>query len=198
MQNKLKTDYAYKLRVQDFATGKIFSFNQYSKQESFAFFVSGLHNCLEFSQPPLVFISGYANTENAFYCLNNIIKAINAAVNYLKFYYCNARSKQYASVSTWLCIFFTSQLFFFLETEKKFTQVAYDNYKKIVKSILRCRKTINSPKNYFWERQICKEWSAHAIAGTVRGDDKNNTHLFSLLSVNKLERFSFKLPYKRW
>ena len=35
---KTKTDYAYKLRVQDFATGKNFSFNQCSKQESFAFF----------------------------------------------------------------------------------------------------------------------------------------------------------------
>ena len=32
-------------------------------------FVSGLHKCLEFSQP-LVFMSGYANTENVFYCLN--------------------------------------------------------------------------------------------------------------------------------
>ena len=29
----------YKLRVQDFATGKNFSFNQCSKQESFAFFL---------------------------------------------------------------------------------------------------------------------------------------------------------------
>ena len=35
---KTKTDYAYKLRVQDFATGKNFSFNQWFKQESFAFF----------------------------------------------------------------------------------------------------------------------------------------------------------------
>ena len=35
---KTKADYAYKLRVQDFATGKNFSFNQCSKQESFAFF----------------------------------------------------------------------------------------------------------------------------------------------------------------
>ena len=26
--------------------------------------------CLEFSQHPLVFISGYANMENVFYCLN--------------------------------------------------------------------------------------------------------------------------------
>ena len=77
---KTKTDYAYKLRVQDFATSKNFSFNQCSYQERFAFFsresyfikaienffpvfaypdnntrgvdfVSGLHNCLEFSQP---------------------------------------------------------------------------------------------------------------------------------------------------
>ena len=35
---KTKTDYAYKVSVQDFATGKNFSFNHCSKQESFAFF----------------------------------------------------------------------------------------------------------------------------------------------------------------
>ena len=34
---KTRTDYAYKLRVQDFATGKNLSINQFSKQESFAF-----------------------------------------------------------------------------------------------------------------------------------------------------------------
>ena len=34
---KTRTDYVYKLRVQDFATGKNFSFNQCSEQESFAF-----------------------------------------------------------------------------------------------------------------------------------------------------------------
>ena len=33
--------------------------------------VKGLHNCLEVPQPGLVFKSGYANTENVFYCLNN-------------------------------------------------------------------------------------------------------------------------------
>ena len=39
-------------------------------------------------------------------------------------------------------------------------------------------------------KQLCKEWS-HAIARTARGDDNNNnnTHLFSLLSVNKFKRF---------
>ena len=30
---------------------------------------SGLHNCLEFSQHPFVFITGYENTENVFCCL---------------------------------------------------------------------------------------------------------------------------------
>ena len=34
---KTRTDYAYKFRVQDFVTGKNFSFNQRSEQESFAF-----------------------------------------------------------------------------------------------------------------------------------------------------------------
>ena len=35
-------------------------------------FISGLHNCLEFSQqPPITFISCYANMENVFYWFNN-------------------------------------------------------------------------------------------------------------------------------
>ena len=33
-------------------------------------FVSGLYNRLEFSQPALVFASGYVNTEKVFYYLN--------------------------------------------------------------------------------------------------------------------------------
>ena len=33
--------------------------------------VSGLHNCLDFSQLPLVFWWGYRNTENVLYCLNS-------------------------------------------------------------------------------------------------------------------------------
>ena len=40
--------------------------------------VEGLHNCLEFSQP-LVFTSGYANTENVFYRLND-----NVSMNLIK------------------------------------------------------------------------------------------------------------------
>ena len=46
---------------------------------------------------------GTATCNSSF--LSNIIKAINAAVN-LKFYYCRARSKQYASMFTWLYFFF--------------------------------------------------------------------------------------------
>ena len=61
--------------------------------------------------------------------------------------------------------------------------------KKIVKSILRCRKTIDSPKNSFWKKQFCKEWSTHAVARTARGDNNNNTHLFSLLPVEKFKSF---------
>ena len=108
---KTKTDYEYKLRVQDFATGKNFSFNQCFKQESFAFFsresyfIKAIENGFPvFAYPEintrevgrildsyanprlrlglaqlsrilptrLVFISGYANTENVFYCLNDV------------------------------------------------------------------------------------------------------------------------------
>ena len=34
----------------------------------------GLHNCLKFSQLPLVFTSGCGNTENVLYCVNGIGK----------------------------------------------------------------------------------------------------------------------------
>ena len=37
---KTRTDYAYRLRVQEFVTGKNLSFNQSSKQESLSFFFS--------------------------------------------------------------------------------------------------------------------------------------------------------------
>ena len=102
-----KIGYAYKLRVQDFATGNDFSFNQCSKQESFAFFsgsyfIKAIENlfsrvCISWYKhsrgwessrqlckpstklsrilpTPLVFILGYANTKNVFYCLNGMFK----------------------------------------------------------------------------------------------------------------------------
>ena len=69
--------------------------------------------------------------------------------------------------------------------------------KKILKSILRYRKTIDSPKNYFWKKQLCKEWFAHVIARTARADDNNNnTHLFSLLTISKFKSFLLNLSYR--
>ena len=62
--------------------------------------------------------------------------------------------------------------------------------KMIVKSIFRCRKLLIHRKIVIERKQLCKEW-VHALARTARGDDNNNsnTHLFSLLSVNKFKRF---------
>ena len=64
--------------------------------------------------------------------------------------------------------------------------------KKIEKSILRCRKTINSLNNYFWEKQLCKEWSGHPIVRTARADDSNNnkTHLFPYYRLTNSKLFS--------
>ena len=85
---------------------------------------------------------------------------------------------------TWIYFFPHSfkSLCFYPETEKVYS-------KMIVKSIFRCGKTINSPKIETDRKQLCKEWS-HAKSRTARGDDNNNsnTHLFSLLSVNKFKR----------
>ena len=48
---------------------RYFAFRALITQRTDIDFVSCLHNCREFSQTSLVFISGYANTENVFYCL---------------------------------------------------------------------------------------------------------------------------------
>ena len=93
-------------------------------------------------------------------------------------YYCRAHSKQYVSMFTWL-------YFFFLTVSLRFLSWNWEKVysKMIVKSIFRYRKIVIERK------QVCKEWS-HAIARTAGGDDNNNnTHLFSLLSVNKFKRF---------
>ena len=72
-----------RLRAQDFATGKSFSFNQcHNKQfcvfsQEISVFGEPDINTLGVGRilsqiliTPLMFISGYANTENVFYCLN--------------------------------------------------------------------------------------------------------------------------------
>ena len=67
---KTRTDSAYKLRVQHFATGKNLS-------RVVLFFSGKLSRILP---TPLVFISGYANTENVFYCWN-ITRLFNDLLN---------------------------------------------------------------------------------------------------------------------
>ena len=69
-----------------------------------------------------------------------MVKAIYAEVN-LNCFFCRACSNQYESVSTWL-YFFTSQLCFCLETDRKLTQVAYDNIQQDGKI------HIEAPENY--------------------------------------------------
>ena len=76
---------------------------------------------------------------------------------------------------------------------EKIQSVAQLTFKKIVKSMLRRQKTINSLKNYFQTKWLCKEWFAHVIACTGCADDNNNTHLFSLISVNKQKSFLWNL-----
>ena len=87
-----------RLRVQDFATGKNFSFNHchnkefciFSRKSYFLKAIENFFQCLhsliktleglgEFetvmqtqNETPLVFISGYTNTEDVFYCLTGI------------------------------------------------------------------------------------------------------------------------------
>ena len=98
-------------------------------------------------------------------------------------------------LSTWEVFLLRSYVFVLNLTESLLKSVKIA-LKKIVKSILRNRKTINSSKNSFGKKWHCKEWFAHAIACTARADDNNNnTHLFPLLSVNKFKRFLLHLRY---
>ena len=102
----------------------------------------------------------------------------------------STRSQQFASMSRWL-YFFPHSYVLILKVRESLLKSLKISLKAIVKSILRCQKTINSLKNYFWEKQLCKEWFAHVIARY-----NNNTHLFSLLLVNKFESFLLYLTYK--
>ena len=78
-------------------------------------FLSALHT----SQ--VLNISPYAQQKHELTLFYKNVKVITAEVN-LNFNYCSMRVNQYAE-STWL-YFFTSELCFCLETERKFTQVA--------------------------------------------------------------------------
>ena len=86
-------------------------------------------------------------------------------------------------------------IFFFLIVKLMFLSWNWEKVysKEIVKSILRCLKTINSPKNYFREKQLCKEWS-HTIVRTARN---NNTHFFPLTIGKQVQTFSLKFRHKR-
>ena len=110
---------------------------------------------------------------------------INAAVN-LKFYYYNysVRSKQCATMSSWLFAVFIFLIFFKLrESLQRSLKITF---KKVLESIL-SRKTFNSAKNSSWTKKFDLEWFAHAIP---RADDNNDV---CLLSVNKLKRKCFSL-----
>ena len=57
-------------------------------------------------------------------------------------------------------------------------------------SALQTSQVLNISTYALLKHELIKEWFAHAIARTARGNDNNNnTHLFSLLSVNKFKRF---------
>ena len=116
----------------------------------------------------------------------------------LHFHYYSVHSKQYASMSTWVR-FLPHSYVFVLKLRESLIKSLKITVKKTLKSILRSRKSIDSPKNYFWKKQLCKEWFALVIARTACTDDNNNnnnTHLFSLLSTIKFKSFLLNFRYK--
>ena len=94
-------------------------------------------------------------------------------------------------------VFLPHSYVFVLKLRESLIKLLKITVKKILKSILRCRKSIDSPKNSFWKKQLCKEWFAHVIARTARTDDNNNnTHLLTLLSIIKFKSFLLNVRYK--
>ena len=90
---------------------------------------------------------------------------------------------------------FLPQLCFCLETERKFTDVGYDNIKKD------CKIHIEVPEKFFLkkitlQRMICKRHSPHSSRRYRDDNNNSNTLLFSLLSVNKFKCFLWNLRYK--
>ena len=71
------------------------------------------------------------------------------------------------------------------------------NRREVVMIVKSIGKLLIHQKNFFWKKQLSKEWFARAITRTARADDNNNnTHLFPLLSVNKFKSFLLNLRYK--
>ena len=103
------------------------------------------------------------------------IKAINAAVNW-KFYYYSARLKQYASMFMWLFFFLTVNLMFLSWNWEK----VYS--KMIVKSIFRCWKTINLPKNCYWQKTTLQRMSSRHSLHSSRRWQQQHSPLFLTIS----------------
>ena len=129
------------------------------------------------------------------FIIYNVIKAINAAV--AQIFIITAAPKALRVYVGLTILFWPRSYVFVLNLTESLLKSVKIALKKIVKSILRNRKTINSSKNSFGKKWHCKEWFAHAIACTARADDNNNnTHLFPLLSVNKFKKLLLHLRYK--
>ena len=86
---------------------------------------------------------------------------------------------------------FTWLYFFFLTVNLMFLSWNWEKVysKMIVKSILRCRKTINLPKNCYWEKTTLQRMISRHSPHSSRRWQQQQRHLFSLLSVNKFKRF---------
>ena len=108
---------------------------------------------------------------------------INAAVN-LKLYYCRARSKQCGQCLRDYVFFLTVKLMFLSwNWEKVYSKI-------IVKSIFRCQKAINWPKNCYWGKKNLQRMSSrHSPHSSRRWQQQQQHSPLSLLSVNKFKRF---------
>ena len=62
--------------------------------------------------------------------------------------------------------------------------------------MLRCRKTINSPKNSFWKKKKIAKSDLHTPAQLEQMTTTTITYLFPVLSVSKFKRFLLNLRHK--
>ena len=95
-------------------------------------------------------------------------------------------------MSAWL-YFLPHSYVFVLKLRESLLKSLKITSKKIVKFVLSFREKINSPKNSFWKNFAKNDFhkTQPAYLEEMTTTTCNNTHLFSLLSVDKFKRVLF-------
>ena len=94
---------------------------------------------------------------------------------------------------------FTWLYFFFLTVNLMFLSWNWEKVysKMIVKSIFRCWKTINSPKNCYWEKTTLQRMNSRHSPHSSRRWQQQQQHSPLFLTIGEqIQTFPLKFPYK--